>query len=136
MAKENVGRFYRELWKNESLQKKIIEAQEKYDGDINDRNAIVNEVVIPVAKESGYDFTAEEVLEEERAKMEEHNISEDELENVSGGVSLCAIIGIGTKAYSEGLCAVYGMSRVEGENERGLGINFCSFLGFGAGVIW
>ena len=85
MAKENIKKFYEDLAKNEELQKKLTQAQESYIGEPSDRKAAAEAILIPVAKEAGYDFTVEEICRFEREKAVERGISEEELENVSGG---------------------------------------------------
>lgn len=84
MAKENIQKFYEQLSKSKELQEKILKAQEKCSGD-EGRDVILKETVLPLAKETGLEFTEEELKEYERSKITEKGISEEELENVSGG---------------------------------------------------
>lgn len=85
MAKENVKKFYEEISKNEELQEKFLAAQKDYQTEGKSAEEIFEDIVIPVAKEAGYEFTTGEYKESQREVMLEKGISEEELENVSGG---------------------------------------------------
>lgn len=74
MSKKNVELFYKEIEKNDNLSKELESLDDK---------DIVN-----FAKKQGFDFTAEEL------NNHEHNLSLEELANVSGGV--------GVNSYFEG----------------------------------
>lgn len=58
-------------------------------------------VFLPIAKEAGFDFTAEELKAAERELVEEKGISEEELENVSGGGGFCFFIGGGNDCSAD-----------------------------------
>ena len=96
MALEAVKAFYKELEANEELQKKIAAADAAYNGDTGDKKAAVEAIVLPIAKEAGFDFTAEEMLEAETAVNSEGEFTEDELEAVAGG-GWCLILGFGER---------------------------------------
>lgn len=72
MSKENVKAFMEKLATDKELQDKI-----------NDRARVAEAVIIPVAKEAGFDFTVEE-LRAYLAEMPE-KVAEGELEDVAGG---------------------------------------------------
>ena len=96
MALEAVKAFYEEVAKNGALQKKIAAADAAYNGDTGDKKAAVEAIVLPIAKEAGFDFTAEEMLEAETAVNSEGEFTEDELEAVAGG-GWCLILGFGER---------------------------------------
>ena len=121
MAKENVKKFYEKLANDKALREKLAKAQESYTGDLNDRQTIVETVFLPIAKEAGFDFTAEELKAAERELVEEKGISEEELENVSGGGGLCIFIGGGSDCSADGRIAHNG-NRL---------FHACAFIGFG-----
>lgn len=131
MAKENVGKFYEELAKNAELQEKIKQAEENYDGDTADKDLAVNTIIIPLAKEHGFDFTAQELREYEKEQMQAHNLSEEELENVSGGGAGCFLIGFsseGNACMTVGFATKKGFSKVIGG-----GLYSCVYFGLGFG---
>jgi len=96
MALEAVKAFYEEVAKNGALQKKIAAADAAYNGDTEDKKAAVETIILPIAKEAGFDFTAEEMLEAETAVNSEGEFTEDELEAVAGG-GWCLILGFGER---------------------------------------
>ena len=109
MAKENIKAFFEALSKDEALQKTLKEKELAYAGAKEDREAIVKEVLIPVAEEAGYDFTLEELKEFEKSMRPEGELDESELEAVAGGVEdwgLCVLAGIGWGT----MCAVIGIT--------------------------
>lgn len=97
MAKENVKKFYEELKNNKELREKLLKAQENYEGDKSNRQEAAEAIFITVAKEAGFDFTVQELKDGEQEISCEKGISEEELENVSGGVNGCYFIGFGTE---------------------------------------
>ena len=134
MAKENVRKFYEEVSKNKELQKKLMEVQKNYSGNKEDRDSVVKECVIPIAKEAGYDFTAEEVLAVDKENALQQNISEEELENVSGGWSACWGIGA-VDGWS--MCFIIGGDAENITSESGGfggGFQVCLYVGIGTGL--
>ena len=97
MALENVKAFYKELEANQELQKKIAAADAAYNGDTEDKKAAVEAIILPIAKEVGFDFTAEELISfKPSAQNEDCEFTEDELEAVAGG-GWCLILGFGER---------------------------------------
>ena len=134
MAKENVRKFYEEISKNKELQKKIMEVQKNYSGNKEDRDSVVKECVLPIAKEAGYDFTAEEVLAVDKENALQQNISEEELENVSGGWSGCWGIGA-VDGWS--FCCIIGTDAEDADSVSGGiggGFEWCFYIGIGTGL--
>ena len=101
----------------------MAKAQESYNGDLNDRQTIVEKVFLPIAKEAGFDFTAEELKAAEREQMEEKGISEEELENVSGGFGMCLFVGFSTNVSAAGM--------TDGEDIMG---HACAYVSVGLDV--
>ena len=137
MAKENVRKFYEKLESSKELQEKLVKAQESYIGDKADREAVLETVLLPIAKEAGYDFTISEYKNAQREAMAEKGMSEEELENVSGGGSFCFLIGFGKYI---GACSLIGEcvesddnADDEGTLTAGVGFTGCRSIGFGVG---
>lgn len=117
MSREEARQFVRKLLGDESLRERVEERLELEQSDpevVDDeelRERLVR-VVPEFAAEHGYDFTPEEgfeALEELRAEMESGELTDAELERVSGGDAktkgeLWAIsfagIGVGCAGYS------------------------------------
>ena len=122
MAQENVKLFKEALQKDSVLQAKLKEKEAAYAGDKEDRVKIVEEILIPLATESGFPFIMEELKAEEEVQQKEGALSEEELQNVSGGkinwivstFGLCFLAGAGIGAGCTGagaaLCALLGFS--------------------------
>lgn len=131
MAKEMVGKFYEELAKNADLLEKLKKAQDNYTGDTADKDLAVNTILIPVAKAEGFDFTAEELREYEKEHVQSNSISEEELENVSGGCAGCFLIGFSTEGNA---CLTVGFATTKGfGNTIGGGFYSCVYFGLGFG---
>ena len=113
MAIENVKTFYEALEKDAELQAKVDAADAAYAGDAKDEAAAAAAILLPIAKEAGFDFTAEELLGFENAAVSEGEFTEDELEAVAGGAAFCFFIGFGKK-------------------KNGKAVN-CNIVGFGTG---
>ena len=120
MAIENVKAFYEALETDTELQAKINAADAAYTGDVDDKVAAAAAIILPIAKEAGFDFTAEELnaYESKAASSdEEFEFSEDELEAVAGGYAICFFIGFGkSKNKNSGaLCKHIGFGFGDGE---------------------
>ena len=88
--------------------------------------------MLPIAKEAGYDFTAEELKSAEKELAVEKGISEEELENVCGGtVTKCFLLGL-SDGDDMAVCVWKGIGAAG--IESGFGITICSGLGLGIGV--
>ena len=116
MSVENVKAFYEALQKDTELQEKVNAADAAYTGDAENKAAAAAAIILPIAKEAGFDFTAEELLEAAAgaAKKEDGEISEDELEAVAGGTAVCVILGFGTGSGGDscgggGICKYVGI---------------------------
>ena len=90
MSKENAKLFYEELAKNEALQEKFKVIGKKYEGQTSDEvqmDLIYQNEILPIAKESGFEFTLAEFKEykQEVTQPQSGKLSDDELDNVAGG---------------------------------------------------
>ncbi len=91
MAKEKVAKFFEQLAADKALAEKLAAADkayaEQHQGEQADEaaeKAAVGAIVLPLAKEAGFDFTAEELfayVQEELAG----EVSDDEMANAAGG---------------------------------------------------
>lgn len=84
MAKENVTKFYEELAKNEKLQNELKAAAEKAQLNLAEKGNKQAECIIAIAKNAGFDFTTEELLDE--SEVLSKKLTENELDNVAGGI--------------------------------------------------
>jgi predicted ribosomally synthesized peptide with nif11-like leader len=126
MSKENVKLFYEALPENRSLQEKFKKANEKYAGQKIDKeaiNLILQNELLPIAKEAGFDFTLDEFKEyaQENNQSAAGRLSDDELAAVAGGTGacvvggggeggcLCAFYGQGSTLYEQGACFIVGV---------------------------
>ena len=130
MAKENVKKFYDEISKNKELQEKFIAVQKGYETEGKSEEEIFEDILLPIAKEAGYEFTMSEYQEVQRDAMAEEGISEEELENVSGGWSGCLGIGVSSDLA---ICTFIGSDDKETSNIDGGGLLMCFFVGIGLG---
>ena len=132
MAKENVKKFLEELSTNKELQEKLMAAQKGYEAEGKGEEEIFEDIVLPIAKEVGYDFTISEYRAIQRDVMAEKGISEEELENVSGGgdLALCLVFGLATEGGklgdAAGACLNSGVGT--GDISDGFGACVCWFL--------
>ena len=131
MAKANVGKFYEKLAKDaalaenlNALDKDFAEKNGTSAEDAAMRENAAEAIILPLAQEVGLPFTLDELKEYEREQLKELNLSEDELEQVAGGVpkntnsrngvNACAYIGVGfgrTKKNGKvAFCILFGGS--------------------------
>ena len=134
MAKENVKKFLEELSTNKELQEKFMAAQKGYEAEGKGEEEIFEDIVLPIAKEAGFEFTDSEYRAIQRDVMAEKGISEEELENVSGGeVIWCFVLGYGDdKAVTA--CFDHGVSPSTDEH-GGFGVSSCYYIGVGVGLM-
>ena len=135
MAKENVGKFYVKLQEDAALAEKLNEMDkdfaEKNGTSADDaamREKAAEAIILPLAQEVGLPFTLNELKEYEQEQLKGLNLSEDELEQVAGGVpkntnsrngvNACAYIGVG-----------FGRTKKDGKTA------FCLLLGGSNGPV-
>ena len=133
MTTENVKAFFEALSQNESIQQALKEKEAAYTGTKEDREAIVNEILIPVAEAAGFTFTLDEVNEFEKSMQVKGELNEDELKAVAGGDSIGEVIvettlpTLADNGYDLGLCVAVGYGA--GYSCEGLGFAVCIGLG-------
>ena len=98
MAKENVKKFFEEVSKNEDLQKQLKAATEKEEAEIAKIVSAQAEAAVKVAKEAGFDFTAEELIAV--AMPEGGQLDQSELDAVAGGYRLSCVSHGKSQRYS------------------------------------
>jgi len=117
MSKENVREFYELLSKDVDLQRTFREKAEslskKYgDGAVGDEHLedlFLNEV-LPIAREAGFEFSFQELLEYSAESKMKGELMDEELAAVAGGGDLCVCVmgGFGSFGDVSIGCALYG----------------------------
>lgn len=112
MSRADADEFVKVFLSEESLQDELNDRVEVEQTDVDEegfRNRVGN-VLPSLGSEHGYDFTAEEALEvfeQIRRDVESNELSEEELEEVAGGLSDNGTITLGLSLGSLGfICAV------------------------------
>lgn len=113
--KQDFTQFMELVKSDEALQKKLQEAGSSYAGEQTEAAAF-EQVIAPIAREAGYDFT----LEDLKQSVQELNV--DEMSQVAGGW------GFGAGACKD---AGLGISIADSEN----GGAFCLVIGSGDGAV-
>ena len=88
MSRENVKKFYELAQIDKDLVQKLVglDSETKLESsDLANLKEIVNEKIIPLAKEKGLTFTADEMINFANDKY--LRLSDDDLLEVSGGIS-------------------------------------------------
>ena len=135
MAKANAAKFYEKLQNDAALAEKLNEMDKNFaekNGTSADdaamREKAAEAIILPLAQEVGLPFTLDELKEYEQEQLKGLNLSEDELEQVAGGVPKntnsrngvngCAYIGVG-----------FGRTKKDGKTA------FCLLLGGSNGPV-
>ena len=159
MANENIVKFYTALTSDKALAEKLAAAEKAYadthempaaDADektqLAFRREAVKEIVLPIAAEEGFPFTIEEVEAYEREQVANLEMSDDELDQVAGGVSfhfawgisveICYTHGAGVAAAKETdtgtvkACCGYGAhGKTSNINDEGASGSICVGIG-------
>ena len=124
MSVENVKKFYEALVQDKMIQQRFNELNQKYQGvtvDATKADAILEQDLLPLAKELGYEFTLAEIKaygEEMKQAHMPQELSDAELQAVAGGGASLICVALG---FNEGFNHVHGFG-------------YCLLLGFnGAG---
>ena len=97
MSRENVGKFFELVKTEEKLARKVVELNEDlHVGKISDEDRLIDEYILPLAKDYGLEFTVDEFLDYSQAHMEE--LSDDMLNAVTGGKFNPKIVAFGALA--------------------------------------
>ena len=125
MSVENVKKFYEAVSQDESLKQKFVELSRKYQGQEMDEataRALTVQEVLPLAAQMGYSFSMDD-LKTYDVDMKQANInrelSDAELEAVTGGIFACFIIGAGNEG---GACVGFGVDSQGQPTCIGLGV--------------
>ena len=131
MAKANAAKVYEKLQNGAALAEKLNEMDKNFaekNGTSADdaamREKAAEAIILPLAQEVGLPFTLDELKEYEQEQLKGLNLSEDELEQVAGGVpkntnsrngvNACAYIGVGfgrtKKDGKVAFCILFGGS--------------------------
>ena len=129
MSIEAVKNFYERIASDEEFQNKLNELQDKATKGLelplapDKKEEITKEVIIPFAKEQGFDFSIEDIKEFEKSIIEQ--LDEEQLKDISAG---CDIMGdpVGVGAA---ICKVIGIGFMGGVKDGTM--SFCLLLGFG-----
>lgn len=90
MAVENIALFQEKISKNKSLKKEVKKLSAPYEGS-DDELLVVEKVLIPLAQEHKLPFTLQEYKSlYQDSEVEEGELSDDDLDFVSGGQDFLA----------------------------------------------
>ena len=125
MSIENAKKFYEAISQDDSLKQKFVELSQKYQGQPMDEanmKLITEEKVLPMAKQMGYSFSMDDLKaygEEMKQADMNRELSDAELEAVTGGIFACFIIGAGNEG---GACVGFGVDSQGQPTCIGLGV--------------
>ncbi len=131
---KTISDFYDELKTNPELQEKL--AAIGLEGEGKDQRKAFD-VLLPVIREAGYDFTYDDVkaYAEENKPEAMGEMSLDELDAVAGGGAFCFGWGFGTEGKGDAPtddymcgCWAYGQGKSNGQNNC-----ICIMYGLGVG---
>lgn len=138
MAKENIAKFYESLASDKTLAEKLMEAEKAYRETHEPPAAAADEktllalrrdevkgIILPIAAEAGFPFTVEEMEVFEKEQIAAMQMSEDELEQVAGGVSAKFSWGAGAQVCGHVGAGVGGTIR----DEDALEMTICGVVG-------
>lgn len=76
---ENVIKFFEKYNSDEALKKRVLEAEALYPGSLEIREAVVKDVLLPIAKDIGLEFDISDLRKyETRLKMSKVTMDDDE----------------------------------------------------------
>lgn len=118
MSIKIVNEFYQKIASEEEMKTELSELFQPYEGktlDEAERETLVEQILLPYAKQKGFLFTLEELKQYEielTERKENGELSDEELEAVAGGlgiaIALCIIIGLGAGIHT-GFCWITGL---------------------------
>ena len=85
MKKDNVKGYLELVEKDNSVKLKLKEKLDNYKGDMADTKDMTQQVIIPIAKDLGFSFTAEEYIKYLEDSSKNYELSDDDLFQVAGG---------------------------------------------------
>ena len=133
MSVEAVKDFYEKIANDEDFQNKLNELQDKATKGLelplaqDKKEEMVKDVIIPFAKEQGFDFSIEDIKEFEKSIVEQ--LDEEQLKDISAGYdgigfSACYMFGIGVGGTPDSFCALFGFG----------GCGICFVVGCATGI--
>lgn len=102
MSTENVQKFYEAIKNDAALAGELQSATKEFNCEV-EKKAL--DLVVEFAQKKGYSFTAEDMKAYETEAKE---LSEEELEGVNAGASVCLVIGLGWGDTDRNRCRVIG----------------------------
>ena len=135
MSIKAVKEFYEKIASDKDFQNKLNELQDKATEGLelplapDKKEEITKDVIIPFAKEQGFDFSIEDIKEFEQSIIEQ--LDEEQLKDISaGGIQgsslvaglgvggiICKVIGVGAGlyiSYGGGVCVLIGFGYGKG----------------------
>lgn len=105
----NISKFIDYLKENPEKQKQVMEALKNLSRDASEET-VLNDILAPVAKEAGVDLTMDDV--KELAETSEATpLTEDQMDEVSGGFVLAAFITAAIGGAIAGAITYYELKR-------------------------
>lgn len=95
MFSEKIKKFYVKLADNSEFKEALVKFELKDKNDLSEKiiEKIIREVVLPLSKKYGYDFSEKELLEFEYLNaVPAEKLSVDNLQNISGGGGLLSLL--------------------------------------------
>ncbi len=123
MAIENVKNFFELLKSDEELAREIAKIKDEIQnkGETVDYEQIISKKVIPLAKEHGLDFTIEDFLKYTNSMVQQGELSDDDLLNVSGGMNLRQGLATGLLMLTVGTTGLSLMGNLQAPGGGGSG---------------
>ncbi len=106
---ENMSKLVDYLKENPEKQEQVMEALKNLPRDVTEET-VLNDILAPVAKEAGTDLTLDDVKEFVKSS-EATPLTEEQMEEVSGGFVLAAFIVAGIGGAIAGAITYYEMQR-------------------------
>jgi len=101
MSVENVKKFYECVAQDEAVKQKFTELAQKYQGEALDADKVAvvfEQEVLPLAAQTGYSFSLDDLKaygEELKQADMKRELSDEEMQAVTGGVTSCILRGTG-----------------------------------------
>ncbi len=123
MAIENVKKFFELVKSDEELAREIAKIKDEIQnkGETVDYEQIISKKVIPLAKEHGLDFTIEDFLKYTNSMVQQGELSDDDLLNVSGGMNLRQGLATGLLMLTVGTTGLSLMGNLQAPGGGGSG---------------
>ncbi|MDR0404936.1 MAG: hypothetical protein LBH37_04030 [Oscillospiraceae bacterium] len=100
---ENITNFYEILEKNPKILKQLQNKKKKYSNDAEGNCKFINEVIVPLAQDKGYDLKLEDFIENEINASKTGELDPEDLEDVTGGIGKKTLATLGITLLSGSL---------------------------------